>query len=63
MISFLYERFVKTGEEPELPDCMADGQTHQEALLNAEIIIKEWIETARGLGREISEARGCLMFA
>jgi len=54
---------VKTGEEPELPDCMADGQTHQEALLNAEIIIKEWIETARGLGREISEARGCLMFA
>ena len=50
-------------EVPELLGCMADGKTHQEALLNAEIIIKEWIETAKELGREIPKAKGRLMFA
>lgn len=50
-------------EVPELPGCMADGKTHQEALSNAEIIISEWIETAKELGREIPQARGRLMFA
>ncbi len=34
-------------EVPELAGCMADGKTYQEALWNAEQIIKEWIETAR----------------
>ncbi|MCF8110939.1 MAG: type II toxin-antitoxin system HicB family antitoxin, partial [Desulfobacteraceae bacterium] len=33
-------------EVPELPGCMADGKTYQEALSNAEQIIDEWIETA-----------------
>jgi len=50
-------------EVPELPGCMADGKTHQEALSNAEIIINEWIETAKELGREIPQAKGRLMFA
>ena len=50
-------------EVPELPGCMADGKTHQEALSNIEIIISEWIETAKELGREIPQARGRLMFA
>lgn len=40
-------------EIPELPGCMADGATVAEALNNAEIIIREWIETARSLGRVI----------
>jgi predicted RNase H-like HicB family nuclease len=50
-------------EVPELPGCMADGKTHQEALSSAEIIINEWIETAKELGREIPQAKGRLMFA
>lgn len=50
-------------EVPELPGCMADGATHQEALANAEVIIAEWIETAKGIGRAIPEPRGRLVFA
>lgn len=50
-------------EIPELPGCMADGKTYQEAVSNAEIIINEWIETAKELGREIPRAKGRLLFA
>lgn len=50
-------------EVPELPGCAADGATYQEALLNVQGIIAEWIETAEELGREIPEPRGRLMFA
>jgi len=50
-------------EVPELSGCMADGKTYQQALSNAEIIINEWIETARELGREIPRAKGRLLFA
>lgn len=40
-------------EVPELPGCMADGKTEQQAIDNARVIIDEWIETAMLLGREI----------
>jgi predicted RNase H-like HicB family nuclease len=50
-------------EVPELPGCMADGKTYQEAVQNAEVIIQQWIETAQALGREIPEPRGRLLFA
>ena len=50
-------------EVPELPGCAADGATHKEALKNAEVVTKEWIETAKELGRPIPEPRGRLMFA
>lgn len=55
------EAFV--AEVPELPGCAADGRSYREALKNAEKIIEEWIETARGLGREIPEPKGRLLFA
>ena len=50
-------------EVPELPGCMADGKTYQEALSNAEIVIQEWIETAQELNRPIPEPKGRLMYA
>ncbi len=50
-------------EVPELPGCLADGTTYQEALANAEVIIHEWIETARELGRSIPEPKGRLVYA
>ena len=50
-------------EVPELPGCAADGASRQEALANAEIVIGEWIETARGLGRSVPEPKGRLLYA
>ncbi|MBL7081418.1 MAG: type II toxin-antitoxin system HicB family antitoxin [Candidatus Omnitrophica bacterium] len=50
-------------EVPELPGCMADGATYQEALVNVKVVIKEWIETAKELGRSIPEPKGRLVFA
>ncbi len=50
-------------EVPELPGCAVDGETYQEAVQNVEVVIQEWIETARELGRPIPEAKGRLMFA
>ncbi|NIA30056.1 MAG: type II toxin-antitoxin system HicB family antitoxin [Actinobacteria bacterium] len=50
-------------EVPELPGCMADGKTYRETLSNAEIIISEWIETAKESGRAIPQPKGRLMYA
>ena len=55
------EAFI--AEVPELPGCAADGPTRQEALASVEIIIDEWLETARELGREIPVPKGRLIFA
>ena len=50
-------------EVPELPGCAADGATQQEALAYVEVIIQEWIATAKELGRPIPEPKGRLSFA
>lgn len=50
-------------EAPELAGCAADGASRQEALANIEVVIAEWLETARDLGRPIPEPRGRLLFA
>ncbi|MEW6679813.1 MAG: type II toxin-antitoxin system HicB family antitoxin [bacterium] len=55
------EAFI--AEVPELPGCMADGKTYIEALSNAEVIIEEWIETAKELGRYIPQPKGKLVYA
>lgn len=50
-------------EVPELPGCAADGKTYREALRNVEIVIEEWIETAKELGRPIPVPKSRLVFA
>lgn len=50
-------------EVPELPGCAADGPTYKEALANVEVVIQEWIETAKELGRPIPKPKGRLVFA
>ena len=55
------EAFI--AEVPELAGCETDGATRQEALANLEIVIGEWMDTARELGRPIPEPRGRLGFA
>lgn len=50
-------------EAPELPGCAADGSTYQKALANLELVIEEWIETARRLGRSIPQPKGRLSIA
>ena len=66
-----YEIIIYWGQEdqafiaevPELPGCAADGETYQAALANVEVIIQEWIATARELGRPIPTPKGRLVFA
>lgn len=50
-------------EVPELPGCAADGETYREALENVELIMQEWIETAKELGRAIPEPKERLISA
>jgi predicted RNase H-like HicB family nuclease len=40
---------------PDLPGCMSDGDTPEQAVANVQDAIAEWIETARDLGRPIPQ--------
>jgi len=44
-------------EVPELPGCMADGVTYEEAIANAQIVVQGWTYTAQSLGRPIPEPK------
>lgn len=48
---------------PELPGCMAHGDTQEAALQNIQAAMSGWIEVAAELGRAIPEPRGRLMYA
>jgi predicted RNase H-like HicB family nuclease len=70
-MSIRYELVIYWSEEdrgfvvevPELPGCMADGETYEQAVANAQKVIEEWLATARDLNRPIPEPRGRLMYA
>ena len=49
---------------PELPGCMAHGDSHESALAAVKDAIMLWLETARSTGRAVPPARGTrLLFA
>lgn len=50
-------------EMPELAGCAADGESPQDALQAIDTVAREWIETARELGRGIPEPKGRIQFA
>jgi len=50
-------------EVPELPGCMADGATKAKALAAVDRVAKDWIQTAKELGREVPKPKGRLLFA
>ena len=68
---YKYELIVFWSEEdqsyivdvPELPGCMADGKNYEDVIKNAQVVIKEWIETAESLGRDIPVPKGRLAYA
>lgn len=70
-MSIKYELIIYWSEQdqffivdvPELPGCMADGQTYEEAVANAQQVIEQWIETARSLDRTIPDPKGRLKYA
>jgi len=50
-------------EVPELPGCLADGASKAKALAAVERVAKDWIETAKSIGRAIPVPREKLMYA
>jgi predicted RNase H-like HicB family nuclease len=63
IIFWSHEDGAFVAEVPELPGCMADGRTYGQALRAVERVAREWIETARELGRRIPEPKGRLKYA
>jgi predicted RNase H-like HicB family nuclease len=43
---------------PELPGCMAHGNTHEEALASAKAAMQLWIDTATEFGDPIPQPKG-----
>jgi len=70
-MSFKYEIIIYYSQDdqkyiveiPELAGAMADGSSYSEALHNAEIVIEQWLDLAKELGRSIPEPKGRLLFA
>lgn len=50
-------------EMPELPGCMSDGKTYEEAIENIKKVATMWIEVATEEGREIPDPKGKLFYA
>jgi predicted RNase H-like HicB family nuclease len=55
------EAFI--AEVPELPGCLAHGETQEAALANIKQAMRLWLDTAREFGDPIPEPRGRLIYA
>lgn len=68
---YKYERIIYWSDDdnafivevPELPGCMADGITVEDAIKNSEVVIGEWIQTTLERGLEVPEPKGRLIYA
>ena len=49
---------VFIADVPELPGCMAHGNTYDDALASAKKAIELWIETAKEFGDPVPEPKG-----
>ena len=58
VINWCAEDGVFIAEAPELPGCMAHGDTQQEALVEIHQAINLWIETALEFGDPVPEPMG-----
>jgi len=71
MIDSKYEVFIYWGDDdkafiaevPELAGCIADGPTKAKALAAVERVARDWVGTARSLGRTVPKPRGRLAYA
>lgn len=63
IIYWSHEDQAFIAEVPELAGCAADGKTYRKARANVEVVIQEWIETAKELGRTVPAPKGRLVFA
>ncbi len=63
IVYWSHEDEAYVSEAPELPGCMADGATYEEAIKNIQVTISEWIDTAKELNREIPKPKGKLAYA
>jgi antitoxin HicB len=48
---------------PDLPGCMSDGETQEQALANLRDAMEAWLEEASALGREIPDPKPFAMTA
>jgi predicted RNase H-like HicB family nuclease len=58
IIYWSQEDGVFIAEVPELPGCMAHGDTPEAALANAQQAIELWIETAKEFGDPVPAPKG-----
>ena len=48
---------IFVAEVPELPGCAAHGESRAEAMLNAEVAIRNWVRAAEEMGHKIPKPR------
>jgi predicted RNase H-like HicB family nuclease len=58
MIDWSDEDQVFVADLPELPGCIAHGDTPEAALANAKEAIQLWVETAQEFGDSVPEPKG-----